>query len=305
MRLTFTILILAVLHVGIAEGQSRRGAMIGQGATAADLADLSSHGANLARWQINNFSGTVSNPAGNRAALVSQLQVLLSNLPAGMKVCVDLHGVPDGLLGSLAGRNVFVDFWRTFSGEFSGDSRIWGFDLLNEPSMRTSDWRRLARRTILAIRESDASRRVVVESRHGHPGTLGNLNPFSSSLGPVVYSIHFWHPLLSYNHQGIDTDGDGVPNYPTGVGRPSRAHIENIMQAVINYKNQHGVQVFVGEFGVSPYAPGRVRYLRDIIRVCETHNLPWAFHAWREAPVWDPEPQPGILNLLEGYWARN
>lgn len=59
------------------------------------------------------------------------------------------------------------------------------------------------------------------------------------------------------------------------------------------------------------------RYIRDVIEICEEHGLSWAYHAYREADVWDAERSnedcddhrwrltTPRLQILEGFSHRN
>jgi endoglucanase len=60
---------------------------------------------------------------------------------------------------------------------------------------------------------------------------------------------------------------------------------------VQQFAQQHGVEIFVGEFGAPRWAPNaaRLRYLRDLLLIFDTWGWSWTYHGWREWHGWDAE----------------
>lgn len=125
---------------------------------------------------------------------------------------------------------------------------------------------------------------------------------------------------MAFSHQNIWEEGAYVA-YPTTVEGVTwnAAHLEQVQSDLIDFSKKHpDVPILIGEFS-SPRWTGQdgLHYLTDVIELAEQHGWSWAYHAYRESHVWDPEMS--ITNrgdsvrranaprweLLKSYFARN
>lgn len=105
--------------------------------------------------------------------------------------------------------------WRAIADHCKNEPTVAGYDLLNEPivSISQDQWKNLALRLAVAIREVDRSHLLIVERTNGVKGqweTYGGLNFFLLNDANTMYTFHFYSPI-EYSHQnswtGLPADG--------------------------------------------------------------------------------------------------
>jgi len=278
--------------------------------------------ANHIRWQLL-WDGFPNGPADTAtveeyAAWIdkqcAQLDALLPELRRyGVRVCLDLHTPPGGrmpretsgsemrLFQEKQFQDAFVATWQKLAQKYKDVDVIWCYDLLNEavegdmPKIEgLLDWRELALKTSKEIRKIDPDKAIVIEpAPWGAPSALEWFEPFDPKEVPnVVYSVHMYMPH-EFTHQGVYDSPVGLV-YP---GRMSdgkhwdKEQIRHSLQSVIDYANDYGVAIYMGEFGSIRWAPenSSYRYLRDCIEVFEEEGWDWAYHAFREWDGWSIE----------------
>ena len=296
-----------------------RGAMMNTSPSAEDVRTLGkTWNANLVRWQLK-WSGTgtsypfgpadTAEPEAYDAWLETSLQKLDALLPvfeeSGIMVVIDLHTPPGGRIkGRMAMRmfedkrfqEQFVRVWEKIARHYKDNKIIWGYDMLNEPSIAKMapdalDYRTLMTRAAQRIREIEPDRTIILEADTG-----GNPRGFNSDFTPipvprVVYSPHMYLPL-EFTHQGVDARSTGTV-YPGTINGKywGKAELRQALQGVINFQRAYGVPMYVGEFSAIRWAPGdsAENYLRDCIEIFEENNWDWSYHAFRESNAWSVE----------------
>ena len=99
----------------------------------------------------------------------------------------------------------FINLWRTIAERYRGVPALAGFGLLHEPAVPAiDDWKRLAERTIAAIRQVNPDHIIFLErltSVDADPRENETRN-FNRVADPnVVYEFHFYKPW-HFTHQG-------------------------------------------------------------------------------------------------------
>ena len=179
-------------------------------------------------------------------------------------------------------QDAFVGFWKSIATRYSnrGDV-IYGYDLLNEP--HTVDkciprvWHELIARTSAAIREVDNEHAIVAECGYGLPE---NFMPMELLEDPnVVYSFHFGEPY-EFTHQGHIGKPAGL-TYPTA--EVNKEYLRSLIQPAWEFKQLHGVQVYVGELIAYCYidTESRIAYLRDCLDLFEEYGFDYTYWAYR------------------------
>jgi endoglucanase len=184
--------------------------------------------------------------------------------------------------------------------QLAGRSEVAAFDLVNEAhppgptfSIKQARWDALAERLVRTVRAVDPARKIVLEPSPGaRPMAFrtATLLPFEN----LIYSVHMYEPF-EFTHQRVgDARFTGVVDYPgliPGQGLWNRERLLAELAPVQQFAQQHGVEIFVGEFGAPRWAPNaaRLRYLRDLLLIFDTWGWSWTYHGWREWHGWDAE----------------
>jgi hypothetical protein len=200
-----------------------------------------------------------------------------------------------------------VGIWTELAKRYRNEPTIVAYDILNEPTYKPENaegwWLKTLPNSIAAIRAVDHGVWIVVE-----PGPWGLPDGFKKMPlikdSKVVYSFHHYMSH-AYTHQGVanlgnpsapDTKGEfKYPgNAPTFEGDHDvkywdKNQLETSMQAVIDFQKQNpGVRIYVGEFGVIRWAEGGAQWLADSVDIFEKYGWDWTFHSLGGWNGWDP-----------------
>lgn len=310
----------------------------------ADIKVLADWKVNLIRWQFL-WGGFPNGPADTASVeeyiqwMETECQKLDRILPLckkyGIYVVLDLHTPPGGrnaasempLFEKKELQDTFVLIWEKLATRYKNNDIIWGYDLLNEPVEGTlrvlnpghTNWRELVLRTIQKIRAIDPDRALIIEpAPWGSPAGLRWFEPIDSPN--IVYSVHMYIPH-HFTHQGVHsttTLGETYPGKSEGKDWDKEG-LRRALKPAIDFANDHGVHIFLGEFSVIRWAPegSGVRYLKDCIDIFEENGWDWTYHAFREWDGWSlehgpnrddrrPTTQPADrLRLMKEYFEKN
>ncbi|WP_299530137.1 cellulase family glycosylhydrolase [Ulvibacterium sp.] len=313
-----------------------------------DIKYLAESGGNLVRLSmpICTFIELKEPYTLNESAFIKLDSVLNWGEKYGVNVLIDPHKYPGTehqwtMLGSdpfwkdFKWHNVIIYFWEKLAERYAQrGSVVAGYDLLNEPQIpldmekgTPEDVNLLYKKLTDAIRRVDtlhtivyALPRIYDEPNKKMYGYHKGIQKFDlPSDDNICLETHTYMPK-AFSHQNIWEEGDYVP-YPVtleGVvwdkGKLEEEQFELIQFSIDN----PDIPILVGEFS-SPRWTGQdgIRYLSDIIDIAEEQNWSWAYHAYRENQVWDPEMS--ITNradsvrienaprweLLKNYFSRN
>ncbi len=132
---------------------------------------------------------------------------------------LNMH-VPQGGFQSLEGGGALWDergnqqrliaLWQEIARRYAGESRILGFDLVNEPVVTQSidQWIGLAEEIVEGIREVNADHMIFIERLNANlslsnpwdPNQNGQMNYFLIDDPNIVYQFHFYLPF-AFTHQ--------------------------------------------------------------------------------------------------------
>lgn len=285
-----------------------RGVMSPVNPTEKDFEDLRKWGARLVRYQM--VRSTYGWNEARHLDFVSYREWLDGRLDLldkiliwaekyDMFVAVDLHYAPGG--AETRGLRIcyrkdcldeFLATWRTIATRFKGRSRIYGYDLVNEPWHRRDaawDYLEIQRQAAEAVREIDPDVTIIVESNGMDiPVTFAYLSPLA--MHNVIYEVHFYNPG-AFTFQGVWGRGRSTAyaSYPNPVNGWNRDYLINELKPVADFARRHGAKIYVGEFSAAAWLPGAGRWIADSIDVFEELGWDWTYHAFRESPVWDIE----------------
>jgi endoglucanase len=294
----------------------QRGFVVSSDITAADIAILKSWKVNIVRYPLvwgdtqaaDNSDATTFN-AWLDASLAHFDNVLALFEAQGIKVVLNLHTPPGGFStrGSRATHRIFTDAahqetfmaaWEKIAGRYLGRSGIGSYDILNEPAQYSKptlpllDWNALAQRTAERIRVIDPTTPIMMGPVYGKLTRLKQMKPLTVSN--VYYTVHFYDPWR-YVHQGIYGVKLGQ-KYPTK--NDNRDAFIKKLKPLYQFQKKHKTRVLIGEFSVARWAKNSPKYLTDLIAVFQKYKFDWAYHAFREADIWDLE-RPDDKNKTE------
>ena len=265
--------------------------------------------ANVVRWQITRNWGR---PGTDRdlteydnwleGRLDELDKALVSCRRYGIKVVVDMHSPPGGrypnndlaIFNEAKYQDHYVALWEKIARRYTGETAIWGYDLVNEPVQHTppppggADYLGAQVRAAKAIRVIDPKMPIFIEATEWDSADgYRELEPVD--LPNVIYQVHMYVPG-DFTHQGVH--GKWTPMaYPGKIGNAvwDKEQLRKTLQPVRDFQLAYNVHIYVGEFSATRWAPGAATYLRDCINLFEEYGWDWTYHAYREWDGWSVE----------------
>lgn len=272
--------------------RAKRGVMSGNDLTENAFQVLKAWNVNLLRMQIKGFSEQeVASRKLYLEALKKKLdhveKVLMLCRKYGISMVIDLHRGPltgkskysSNMIPANYDSSVLVEAWRMIASRFKDDPSIFGYDILNEPSVAPEVWSRIFQEVMAAVRKVDRKTPLITES-------LFCYYPDEN----VIYSPHFYSPH-ALTHYGVGSIGRvkwSYPGYINGVYW-DKEQIRLALEPVIAFQRKYDARIYIGEFSCVPWVHGAAQYINDCIEIFEEYGWDWTYHAFREAPMWNVE----------------
>lgn len=245
---------------------------------------------------------------------------------AGLNIIFDLHKCPghDFHSGASHAQEFFTNpkkreeskrIWRYLAERFSNRSNV-AFELLNEPVAEDSaDWDSVKDELFAHIRRYAPHTTLVIGSnRWNNPKEFERLTPLRDEN--VVYSFHFYSPLIFTHQMAPWLDGDVFKvrrpypsNYAIGsetrhrlpieAGQWDRARMCEELQPVFRFRERHRVEVACNEFGVFVGGADRdsqLNWMRDFVAVLGEHEIGLSYWNYKNLDF-------GIISQGEGAFA--
>lgn len=256
---------------------------------------------------------------------------------SNLRVIVDLHiirshhfNVPENPLWTDRAEQLkFVELWRQLSGELKEyPLDMVAYELMNEAvADDPDDWNRLVAETMVAIRELEPERKIVIGSNRWQ-----SVNTFPDLVIPgndphIILSFHFYEPFLLTHHKASWThirDYDGPVNYPglsvdpanleglsedlkRTIGNHNHVYTKESMEEMIGiplqYAKERNLPLYCGEWGSLPTVPQemRLQWYADVREILEKHEIAWANWDYKGGfgvVDRDGEPHHDLLEVL-------
>lgn len=196
--------------------------------------------------------------------------------------------------------NSLMQFWTAMARELRDDPAIFAYDVFNEPNYtfrREQDgavwYEQLMPEAIRRIRAINPTIWLAVMPwPWGFPNRYGSMPVIDDPA--ILYTFHSYSPH-NYTHQGVGALPRGA-TYPgrlrefdtAPLRRWSRAQLAASMQPAFDFARRHGVRMMAGEFGVTRWAPGRDRWIADMLSILEENRADWLFHTYNTWNGWNP-----------------
>jgi len=201
----------------------------------------------------------------------------------------------DGQAGVEA-RHILVKLWEYLAATYRDNENVIGYDLVNEPHPRDANiWSsQLMPLLVKEIRKIDRKTWLIIEPVvWGRARGFKTLKPISDTR--TIYSFHMYAPFL-YVMQG-------VYKYPRGLVYPGmlrnfnsspklywdKAQLRENMKPVRDFQLRNNLsRIYVGEFSVVRWAPGRAKWLKDVVDLFEEYGWDWTYHSYGGWNGWNP-----------------
>lgn len=261
-----------------------------------DIEALLAHGANIARFQIAPYpTESVPNWQHQVEIHTARLIDFANHFQGRIQFIADLHQVP-----SAATDTEIQKVWTYIISNTHNLPAVRFYGLCNEPR---GGARKVNRRMEMMITHARrfTNKILLVTVLNGDPPNFARAKNFKGQN--LWWEVHMYLPL-GLTHQGLGEYPVG-PTYPTA--RLDKDALREKLAPVRKFQVETGRRIIVGEFSCSAFADlnSRVNYIRDCIAIFEQYNWRWVYHAWREAPVWNAEASPQVLEVLKKGWAKN
>ena len=231
-------------------------------------------------------------------------EVIQQALDADLKVILDVHHYdelnrhPNGHLPRL------YALWDQISTHYQGwpDGLI--FEFLNEPHSEMTFARvdKLNRDLLALIREKHPDRWVIIGG--GQWGTLEGLVRTNPPYDPkAMVTFHYYEPF-DFTHQGAPWVSEDIPLGQSWGSAQERQEMAGHFEAAARWRDQVGMPVFVGEFGVYQKARNadRAAWTEYVRRASENVGFGWCYWDWATSlQMYDLENErllPGMAEAL-------
>jgi len=227
---------------------------------------------------------------------------------AGLYTVLDLHAAPGGQNHHWHSDNPFhrplfwqhrafqdraIRLWETIAGRYADRPCVAGYNVLNEPADESATaLTDFYRRAVQAIRAIDGRHMLFLDGNRYSREFPAFGEPFENA----VYAVH------QYPEPGA-ADGGPYPG-PTGGRHFDAAVVAADFRSLTGYMREHGLPVWVGEFG-PVYGAGaerdaeRRQLLADQIAVYNAAGAGWSLWTYKDIGV-----QGLVATTPESGWMR-
>jgi len=216
-------------------------------------------------------------------------------LSAGLMVVLNVHHYEEIFSDPHGQRDRFLALWQQIATHFRDYPDALVFEVLNEPNTNlTPDlWNEFLVDALAVIRQNNPERYVMIGTAEW--GGIGAMNRLQlPDDGRLIFTFHYYEPF-AFTHQGAEwvSGSDAWLGTTWGTPRDSAA-VRSDFDAVAAWALQHGVPVFMGEFGAYSRATmdDRVAWTAFVTREAERRGFSWAY--W--------EFDAGFGAFTSGHW---
>ncbi|TYC78824.1 tandem-95 repeat protein [Stappia sp. BW2] len=203
----------------------------------------------------------------------------------GQLIILDMHNFgsyfdQEMSSGSQSLKTAFMDVWTKLANEFKDEPNVW-FDIMNEPhDITAATWMEYAQAATDAIRATGATNKLLIPTvdwsgahRFNDPGYQDEeaiYEAFHDPAGNFAFEVH----------QYLDSDSSGTsPDAVDGKGAA-------VLQGVTDWARAHGIELFLGEFGVAADGANADEYV-DLLNHMNANGDVWlGWTAWGAGEWW-------------------
>jgi endoglucanase len=219
-------------------------------------------------------------------------------LDHGLGVVLDVHHYDELQHDPDGHAERFAALWDQIAARYADHPPALWLELLNEPhaALTAPAWNDLLRRGLAAVRAADPARTVVVGPVAQND--VAALDELDLPADPhLVATVHYYAPL-PFTHQGahwVDGAAGWLGSAWEGTDA-ERAAVTADLERAAAWARDHGVPLFVGEFGAYDRADpaSRVRWTGHVRAELDRLGVDWCY--------WDFATDFGAYDLDREAW---
>jgi len=219
-----------------------------------------------------------------------------------LTVVLDVHHFEEIMEDTESNTPVLKSIWEQLSDHYKSYSdSVLFFEPLNEPhtNLTAEKWNTLFADIVNVIRTDNPTRPIVMGTTNW--GGISGLNAVTlPDDDNIIVTVHYYQPF-TFTHQGASwSSGADAWLGTTWEGDYfQKEAIRKDIDAVVKWRDDNDVPVFVGEFGAYDKADmdSRVLWTHFVSRLFESRDLPWAY--------WEYSQGFGLYNLQNEQWHQN
>lgn len=221
------------------------------------------------------------------------------SLKNDLMVIINIHHYEEIFVEPAQESQKFLSIWEQISLRYKDQPKEVLFEILNEPhGALTADlWNQLLPLGLEKIREHNPNRTVVIGAAEwgGVPGLLKLEIPADGNL---IVTVHYYEPF-QFTHQGaewVEGDADAWLGTTWDSTPQEVSAIENHFQTIVDWGEDRGVPINIGEFGAYNKADSesRGRWTAAIVSFALENDM--SYHYWEFASGF------GIYSPNDGSW---
>jgi endoglucanase len=174
----------------------------------------------------------------------------------------------------------FAALWRQIAAHYADHPSLLHFELLNEPraAMTTEKWNALLPQALAAVRETNSDRIVLIGSAE-----MNDIDALRRLELPeddhLMATVHYYAPF-EFTHQGAPwVEGSASWLGTTWGSDADHNAVADELAAAAAWAEDHGVPLFIGEFGAYERADmnSRARWTARVREEAERLGIGWAY----------------------------
>lgn len=287
--------------------------------TKQDFINIKSLGCDVIRLPINLFAMTSGAPDYTIGPVFYNYldQAVSWAEDEKIHLIIDNHSFDPAVNTSPDVGSVLVKVWKQLAEHYKNRSKYIYYEILNEPhGISNQAWGKIQGTVIDTIRTIDTTHTIIVGGADWNSyNDLQGLPEYSDHN--LIYTFHFYDPMV-FTHQGASWTNPsmvplsgvpfpynaskmpGIPNSLKGTWVASSlnnyknegtvAHIKQLIDIAARFKDQRGVPVYCGEFGVymeNSSNTDRVYWYEQVRKYLEEKGIPWT--------IWDYQGGFGVF----------
>ncbi|MFC4006795.1 glycoside hydrolase family 5 protein [Nonomuraea purpurea] len=218
-------------------------------------------------------------------------------LRRGLNVVINVHHYDEVCAAPDQHEGRFLALWRQIAPRYADHSEPLCFELLNEPRdpMTPERWNGLAAKALAVVRESNPDRTVLIG-----PARMNDIDALAQLDLPqddhLMATVHYYAPF-AFTHQGAGWVKGADAWLGTRWGDDAdRATVRRDLTTAAAWASEHGLPLFLGEFGTfsKAHAASRVEWTAFVRSEAERLGMSWAY--------WDFGTDFGVFNPDLNSW---